>query len=393
MAPSLERTAEITLQLEGNVPGRGYCSVELERACIGQVRVLGPERPGSIILSPGLVDIQLNGFAGVDFSHPQLEPEEAVSVLPHLWKTGVASFCPTLVTNSHEKLLRNFRVLERARLCDERFARAVPCYHLEGPYISPGGSHGAHDPALMRPAAWDEFAELQEAAGGHIGILTLAPEIPGALDLIARASQAGIVVAVAHTDGTPEHIHQAVQAGARLSTHLGNGCPQMIDRHANPLWAQLSLDQLRASLICDTFHLPPDLVKVIARMKGIERCILITDAVHVATLPPGRYTLVGTPIELLPGGKVIRADGDCLAGSAVSMNRVVRVFMDFTGASLADALRAATYNPVRLLGYPGMCAELAPGQAANLLCSRPGPAALEIETLYLSGDEVYRCHG
>lgn len=153
---------------------------------------------------------------------------------------------------------------------------------------------GVHDPALMRPPDWREFEELQQAAGGNIGIVTLAPEVHGAFDFIRRARSAGIVVGLGHTEASPEQIHQAVEAGAERSTHLGNGCPQLIDRHTNPLWAQLVLDQLSASLICDTFHLPPDLVKTIVRMKRIERCILITDATHVATLPPGSYSLVGT---------------------------------------------------------------------------------------------------
>ena len=360
---------KITTHVEGNIPGRGYARVELEQGRIRGVTVGGPEQPGRPILSPGLVDIQLNGFAGIDFSNPELEVEEALSILPHLWKTGVTSFCPTLVTNSQERLVRNFGVLEEARRADERFARAVPCYHLEGPYISPGPSHGAHDPALTRPPNWDEFSRLQEAAGGNIGIVTLAPEIAGAMGFISRASRAGVVVALSHTDGTPEHIHLAVEAGAKLSTHLGNGCPQMIDRHGNPLWAQLALDQLSASLICDTFHLPPDVVKVIARVKGIERCLLVTDATHVATLPPGHYSLVGVNVELLPSGKVIRADGGCLAGSAVSMNRAVCVFMQFSGASLADALRAATYTPARLLGRPGICANWRPAKLRTY-CAR-----------------------
>lgn len=361
--------------------------MELDGGHIREVTLAGPERPDCPILSPGLVDIQLNGFAGVDFSSPELEPEEALGVLPHLWRTGVASFCPTLITNSQERLLRNFRVLEAARRADEQFARAVPCYHLEGPYISPGPSHGAHDPALTRPPDWDEFTRLQEAAGGNIGIVTLAPELPGALEFITRACTSGVIVGLAHTDGTPERIHRAVEAGATLSTHLGNGCPEMMERHGTPLWAQLALDQLSASLICDTFHLPPELVKVIFRVKGIERCILITDATHVATLPPGRYSLVGTPIELLPNGKVIRADGACLAGSAVSMNRAVCVFMQFAGVSLADALHAATRSPARLLGRPGICAELVPGQRANLLRARFHPDALEVDSLYLGGDD------
>src|SRR6185312_14154709 len=172
--------------------------------------------------------------------------------------------------------------LEAARQLDTRFAESVPGYHLEGPYLSSGGSRGCHDPRLMHSPDWDEFMSLQEAAGGNIAIVTLAPELPNACEFIRRACAAGIIVAIGHSDATPEQIHRAVEAGASLSTHLGNGCPELIHRHQNPIWSQLASDQLTACLICDSFNLPPDFVRTVLRAKGIERCILVTDAVHVA---------------------------------------------------------------------------------------------------------------
>ena len=377
------------ISIQGNIAGQGLVQVEIENGRIGAVRPLGPggaERP---FLSPGFVDMQVNGFAGVDFSDAELDAPKAASVLPALWKTGVTSFCPTLITNSLEQLARNFRVLEEARKLDEGFARTVPGYHLEGPYLSPGGAHGVHDTRLMRLPNWDEFSHLQQAAGGRIAIVTLAPELPGAGEFIRRARAAGVVVGLGHTDGAAEDIHRAAEAGAQLSTHLGNGCPSMIERHQNPLWAQMASEQLAASIICDGFHLPPDLVRVIYKVKGIERCILITDAVHVANLPPGRYSLAGLEIELLPEGKVVAVGRTHLAGSALSMNRAVVVFEKFARASLAEALAAATTNPARLLRRQGVGAALAPGQPANLVAFRRGPEALRIETVLLRGEQVY----
>ena len=178
----------------------------------------------------------------------------------------------------------------------------------------------------MRSPNWDEFQRLQEAAGGNIAIVTLAPELPGACDFIQRARAAGVIAAIGHTDCKPEDVHRAVEAGATLSTHLGNGCANLIDRHQNPIWAQLACDRLHTSLICDGFHLPPDFVRVVSVVKGIGRCILITDAIHATNLPPGRYTFVGQAIELLPSGQVVTADRKCMAGSALSMNRAVVVF-------------------------------------------------------------------
>jgi N-acetylglucosamine-6-phosphate deacetylase len=377
------------MEVKANIAGQGLAQIEVRHGRISSVRLAGPADPERLFVSPGFVDIQVNGFAGVDFSDPELDPERAISILPAIWKTGVTTFCPTLITNSSEQLERNFRVLEKARRLDARFAGSAPCYHLEGPYLSPGGAHGAHDPALMRSPDWNEFSRWQAAAGGNIAIVTLAPELPGACDFIRRACAAGVVVALGHTDGAPEHIHKAIEAGAVLSTHLGNGCPQYMHRHQTPIWAQMPSDRLQASLICDGFHLPPDLVRVIYGSKGIGRCILVTDAVHVATLPPGRYSLVGQEIELLPSGQVVTSDRQTMAGSALSMNRAVTVFENFAGVSLGDALQAATANPGRLLRREGICTDLAPAQPANLVTFRAEASALRMETVLLRGEPVY----
>ena len=377
------------MELIANITEKGLARLEIEAGRIASVESLGPLDDQKPYLSPGFIDIQLNGFAGIDFCDATLDPRKAPGILPALWKTGVTTFCPTVITNSQEKLLQCFRVLEEARRIEPHFARSAPCYHLEGPYISPGGSRGVHNPELMRPPNWEEFLELQGAAAGRIGIVTLAPELPGALEFIRRACEAGVVVSMGHTDATPEQIHQGAKAGARLSTHLGNGCPQLVDRHRTPLWAQLAIDQLAASLICDGFHLPPDLVRVIQRAKGIDRCILITDAVHVAGLPPGRYALVGLEIDLLDTGQVVAADRHSMAGSAVSMNRAIQVFRDYADVTLGQAIRAATANPARLLGRYETCSEIAEGQPANLTLFRPGADRLAIEKVILAGETVY----
>jgi N-acetylglucosamine-6-phosphate deacetylase len=379
----------MSVEITANIAGKGLTQIRVEHDQISSVRLLGPTDPTRPFVSPGFVDIQINGSAGVNFSGPDLDADKVISVLPAIWNTGVTTFCPTLVTNSIEQLARNFRVLEKARRLDFRFARSAPCYHLEGPYLSPGGAHGAHAAALMRSPDWDEFSRLQEAAGGNIAIVTLAPELPGACEFIRRARAAGVIIALGHTDGTAEDIHKAIEAGAELSTHLGNGCPALIHRHQNPIWAQMASDQLKVSLICDGFHLPPDLVRVIYGVKGIERCILITDAVHVANLPPGRYSLVGTEIELLPSGQVVTLDRQSLAGSSLSLNRAVMVFEKFAGVSLCDALQAAAANPGRLLRREGICTDLVPGQPANLVTFHAEASALRIETVLLRGEQVY----
>jgi N-acetylglucosamine-6-phosphate deacetylase len=372
-------------KVRGNIPGGGLVEIEISDRQIVSVRAFGAADRDAPFVSPGFVDIQINGFAGVDFSSPTLEPEAATSILLALWKTGVTTFYPTLITNKHEAVLHNLRVLEQARKSNPQFACAVPGYHLEGPYLSPGPAHGAHDPTLMRPPDWEEFTGFQEAAGGRIRIVTVAPELPGALDFIRRAQQSGVVVSIGHTDGTAEDIHRAAEAGATLNTHLGNGLGQFIDRHKAPFWAQLADDRLSASIICDGFHLPREMVAVIVRVKGFERIILITDAIHAAGMPPGEYSLVAIPVQLLPTGQVVRKDRGSLAGSSVAMNRAVCVFQEFARVPLADALAPATRNPARLLRDASICSEIAPGQPANLITFRPATDQLAIESVMSAG--------
>jgi N-acetylglucosamine-6-phosphate deacetylase len=373
--------------MDANIAGKGFYRILIANQVIGDLQRLSPERAAEPYCSAGFVDLQINGFAGTDFSAPDLTEASVLRVLEPIRATGVTSFCPTLVTGSLDLLERNLRTLERVRAGSQDFAASVPCYHMEGPYLSPGGAHGAHDPTLMRQPAWHEFKRLQEAAGGRIGVLTIAPELPGASELIERVSGAGVLVGIGHTDGSPADIHRAVRAGARLSTHLGNGCAEFIHRHQTPIWAQLVSDGLSASMICDGFHLPPELIQAIARLKGADGSILITDAIHVTGLDPGDYHLGPTPIRLLPSGQVItRTTPSSMAGSTLTMNRAVERFHTLGGVPLDIAIRAATANPARLLGPAyGLCGELEPGAPANLAIWTRYAAELQIDAVFLNG--------
>lgn len=377
------------MKINGNLAGKGLAEVEWENGRVTSLHVIGPIAPEEPNLSAGFVDVQINGYAGIDFSDQNLSVEKLLTVLPAIWETGATSICATLTTDTIENLERSFRRLEQARRTDFRFRHTVPCYHLEGPYLSSGEAHGAHDPALMRDPDWEEFSRLQRAAGGNIAIVTIAPERRGACDFIRRAVAEGVIVSIGHTDGTPEEIHQAIEAGARMSTHLGNGCANLMHRHRNPIWPQIADDRLQAGLICDGFHLPSDLVRTIYRAKGIERVILVTDAIHAARMPPGRYFAVGTEIDVLENGLVMRADGASLAGSTLSMNRAIHVFREFTGAPLEEALKAAAENPARLLDRAEIPATLAPGHAANMVTFRQGKDALAIEKVWVAGEQVF----
>lgn len=374
------------MKLEANIAGRGFCRVEWQGGRIEAVTPLREEIAGAPFCSAGFVDLQVNGVAGVDFGDPALTPETAISTLRPLWRTGVTTFCPTVITAPLEALRRSFAVLEQARRISGEFAASAACYHLEGPYLSPGPAHGAHDPAVMRNPDWDEFCSLQDAAGGNIGIVTLAPELPGAIEFIERAARAGVLVAIGHTDGGAGDIERACHAGARLSTHLGNGCPEYIHRHRSPIWAQLAAGVLKASLICDGFHLTPEFVSVVARLKGPWGCVLVTDSIHVAGMLPGRYELGGMPVELDEAGKVTAVQNPgALAGSTLRMNRAIPRFQREAGVDLHAALLAATHNPAQLLGRPGVARGLEYGEPANIVIFRPGTDELVVDALYLDG--------
>jgi len=262
---------------------------------------------------------------------------------------------------------------------------------LEGPYISPAKAYGAHNPQLARKPDWTEFMNLQDAAGGNIAIVTLAPELPNAIEFIHRAQTAGVLVAIGHTDAGPNEIHRAIEAGAQLSTHFGNGCPTFIHRHFNPLWAQLASEQLQTSLICDGFHLPPDLVRVVVKAKGIHKCILISDAVHVAELAPGRYKTLATEVELLASGQVIAVGQDLMVGSSLSMNRAVPLFARFARVPIAKALRAASTNPATILRRRrrSLCTSISTGEVASVVTFYPSTDKLRIDATFVDGRCVY----
>jgi len=372
--------------IAANIAGQGFCEIEWREGVITSVWRLREEDSDEPYCSAGFTDLQVNGIGGVDFGAPDLTPEAAVRTLRPLWESGVTAFCPTVITNTPDGLRRSFQVLGEARRLSPEFAECAVCYHLEGPFLSPGPSHGAHNPELMRDPSWSEFAALQAAAGGRIGIVTLAPELPGAIDFIRSATAAGVVVAIGHTDGEAKDVEQAVEAGCLLSTHLGNGCPEYIHRHRSPIWAQLAARGLSASLICDGFHLTPEFVRAVHGLKGRERCILITDSIHVSGLPPGGYRLGGMSVELHADGKVSSVgNAGVLAGSTLRMNRAIARFREMAGIGLDEALEAATANPARLLSRGQVCGAPAPGRPANLVLFRPGPDEMTVLEVYVRG--------
>jgi N-acetylglucosamine-6-phosphate deacetylase len=294
---------------------------------------------------PGFCDLQINGFAGVDFNDPQTTPDDLHRTLTALRATGVTRLLPTLITSP----LENFAAC--ARTLTGLGAPAIAGLHMEGPYISPDdGPRGAHRREYVCAASVEDFRRRQEAAGGAIRLVTLAPEVPGALELIEYLAAQKIIVAIGHSAATPEQIRDAIKAGARLSTHLGNGCALTMPRHPNLIWEQLAADKLTASFIMDGHHLPPATAKVMLRVKSAERSLLVTDAMAAAGCPPGRYKIGGTEVELSANGSVAAPGAQVLSGSSLTMPVAVANTVRFTDLPISMALGLASTLPAALLG-------------------------------------------
>jgi N-acetylglucosamine-6-phosphate deacetylase len=317
-------------------------------------------------VAPGLFDLQINGYRGVWFSDEGLTPEQVLTVLEAHFQYGVTRLCPTLITNSHAALCAGFRAIRAACEREPWADRMVAGCHLEGPYISSEeGPVGAHPREHVRPCDWDEFTALQEVSGGRIKLLTLAPESPGAPDFIRRAVSAGVTIAIAHTAASTEQIDAAVAAGARLSTHLGNGAHAVLRRHPNYIWDQLGDVRLWASIITDGHHLPASVVRSIVRTKGPLRTIITCDASGLAGNPPGIYEHHGSQFEILPDGRiVVVARPEYLAGSARETDACVVRAAEMTGLPLAAVWDLASRNPSRLLNCEQT--RLARGSRADL---------------------------
>ena len=366
--------------------------VQLEGAAVlDRVEELIAPPPVSTWLAPGFIDLQVNGFAGVDYCNPDTPLDEIARSLEVQFSTGVTRLFPTVITGTPDLMLGSLRNLARARRESPK-GRALEGIHVEGPHISPvDGPRGAHPKAAVRPPDIDEFKRWQEAAEGHVRLVTLSPEWPEAPRYIEHLVGEGVVVAIGHLQATHAQIDAAVSAGATLSTHLGNGANWELPRHPNYLWQQLAEDRLAASFIVDGIHLGRDFLNVALRAKGLERAVAITDAVAPAGCAPGPYTLGEVEVTLHPGNRVTLRESDRLAGSALRMDRGVENLMRLCGLSLSDAVTLATRNPARVGRIDGRRRGLQPGERADVVEFEYDDHAKSIRVLrtWLDGEIVY----
>jgi N-acetylglucosamine-6-phosphate deacetylase len=365
---------------------------ECEREESGSGGVLGG---ADCWLAPGMIDLQLNGYGGYDFNIGAWAAGNEVSTeLAPIYdlaaRAGTAMLCPTITTNSRERMLAGLSALAKVLDQNPRLARATPGIHVEGPYIaSEDGPRGAHPLEHVRDPDWDEFRAFQDASGGRINLFTLAPERAGSMSFIEKVASTGVTVSLGHTGAEPEVIRDAVRAGARMSTHLGNGAHAQIRRHPNYIWEQLACDDLYAGIISDGHHLPASVVKVFARVKGPDKLAIVSDAVSLGGMPPGLYG--NGQREVLPSGKIVVAGTPYLAGAGHLLDTCVANAVRFSDFTLAQVCGAVSAVPARILGLESRKGHLKLGYDADLTLFRlPEEGPLQIVATVCGGEVIYR---
>lgn len=334
----------------------------------------GSTSPEDDWVAPAFWDIQTNGRWGISFSSPDLTVNQVANIVRAQAALGTARVCPTLITASTDATTHGVRTIAQACDAYPDVNAMVVGIHLEGPYISHlDGYRGAHPLSAVCDPNWDDFASWQQASGNRVVLMTLAPERPGAIAFIRRAVASGVVISLGHTAADAQALRDAAEAGATLSTHLGNGIVSTLPRHPNAIWNQAADDRLNASVIADGHHLDRDTLKVIARAKTLDRLILVSDHSPLAGLPVGTYGEWAVD----PSGKIVVAGTPYLAGSNqdldVGLSTLLGVLPELT---LTDALATVTTHPARLLHREAP--SLTPGAPANLVRFRWNPDTRQI---------------
>jgi N-acetylglucosamine-6-phosphate deacetylase len=372
-----------------NLSTRENVEIEFGRLIDLVEPVLGQDDEDQIFLAPGFIDLQVNGFAGVDYNSPAVSHEEIGRSIRAIFSTGVTRFFPTVITGSPEDMLGALRNLAAAKQSLPE-GDAMEAFHVEGPHISAeDGPRGAHPARWVRPPDPEEFNRWQNAAQGHVRMVTLSPEWPEASRYIERLTREGVVVSIGHTGAAKSQIEDAVKAGATVSTHLGNAAHAVLPRRDNYLWDQLAQDRLAATFIVDGLHLADAFLRVALRAKGVERSVLITDAVAPAMSAPGQYRLGEVEVDLLEDERVVLRGGSRLAGSSLRMDGAIGNVMRVAGLTLTEAIAMATVNPARVGRISSRQRGLSPGERGDLVRFRVTDGRIQVRETYLSGRPVF----
>ena len=356
-----------TTTVRGRIPGRpGLWEVTLDAGAVSSLACVdaGYAEERCAWITPGLFDLQVNGIRGVDFADPGVTVAQLAEADGLLRAKGVSRYLATIVT-------RDAAAIEAilARFAEARQQDAVPGaagIHVEGPYISPeDGYRGVHQRRFVRDPDPAELERFQRTAGGFIRLVTIAPERPGAVDFIRAAVAMGIRVAMGHTAATVAETVLAADAGLTLCTHIFNGCAQLVDRHANVLYAQLAEDRLWGCFIADGHHVPMPALRVGLRAKGWQRSILVSDVSRFSGLPDGTYEMERREVEKRGGGVFVKAS-PLLSGAARTLDEDVAILAREHEPGIERCLLMAATHPAAALGDPGW-ADLAAGRRGPLV--------------------------
>ena len=299
---------------------------------------------------PGFVDLQVNGYGGIDFSAPDLTTDGIAEIVSALAARGTSGFLATMISSPAEVYRRNLPLIADAMERKSCLGRLLGL-HLEGPFLSPEpGFCGAHDLRNMRTADTAFLQELWELARGTLRVLTLAADIPGADKLCRSTRDLGITVSIGHSAYTGADLDRLIRAGATALTHLGNGIPGMVDRHENPIWSGLAADELTAMIIADGHHLPASVLKTMLRAKGAARIVVVSDITPITGLPPGEYEFGGGMVVLESSGRISNPGRGCLAGSGVMLLEAMNHLASLGLLDPADMIAVGHENPLRLIG-------------------------------------------
>lgn len=308
---------------------------------------------------PGFIDLQVNGYLGVDFSSPNLAEEDFARACRQLLSHGTAAFLPTIITSPLSVYQRNLPLMARVMASSE-FANCLLGFHVEGPFISKQpGAVGAHNPEWVQDPSLKLLEQLQSWANGHIKMMTIAAEGEGAAELTSRAVMMGITVSLGHQIPSEQNLQCLAKAGAKTLTHLGNGMPNLVDRHHNQVHMGMAEDGLTAMIISDGHHLPAYLIKNILRAKTVDRVVVTSDASPIAGMPPGQYEALSNKVVLEESGLLHNPEKQCMVGSSATMLECMNYLASLNILPLEDLLKLGFYGPLKLLGLES---QLMPGK-------------------------------
>jgi len=366
--------------------------VEVKGGFIENINLLPKSDQNLPYISPGFFDLQVNGYKGNDYGLEDFSEEHLRNIITSLASSGTTQHIPTIISSTHERILKNLEIISKAINTSPDIKEAIPGIHIEGPFISSKeGPRGCHDPSFIRNPDFEEFKQWQEVAEGRIVMVTIAPEREGSMDFIKKVTLTGVRIAIGHTGAAPEIIKEAIEAGAQFSTHLGNGSYLILPKVNNYIWEQLAADKLFAGIICDGFHLPASAVKVFTRAKGLERLILTSDVALAGGLNPGIYKWGNMEVEVFKDGHLDLAGTGILAGAGHLLDWDIAHFIRFTGNDLTNTIPLCTINPAKVIGMPHNYGKLKVGAPANLTLFhyQTGDDSLQIVHTLCKGSVIF----